>query len=692
MGALHEQLDEAFAEIEKLKTENKIKAESCESFKRAYNEQLIKSQTLSSELAKITLLFDTKVEELSLSNQRYEELKSNVKEKEAAITHLSQANDRLRTDSAQKLKELEEANTSISMALDEANARNMDQEQKIESFRDEIERLRELAMASAQKTSSEVKKGKKVYNELREKDDVMLKLEQENMKLEEELKWKKEKYDLLIQAHEKIKKQFHQKEKEWKQEKDTLYEEISTLQVNLDSQSRCSEDLQNRLNFCKQALDSEENKRKSMEVQLSESKTWLDNVSAEYEEAKSRIISLTNQRDKEIEKLREASSQKDKIYKEMDYKSRKLERENQELMASLKELQEAGIKEAGIYSSSSKLKNKFKAKEAEWASKLKSKDNIITMLHDELQASHSFVNSIEEQKILLQIEADILKETLKEAMEQLVKTNSELQEVNSELKQANEELEENFYKSKEIEFELQIWRSLAERLKSRLDENHQMRKEVEASLFDQVDVEIELRRDRESLIQILAEKEEEVNELKEKIKKRAFQETFEWFEEDWLRKELEKAILTQVEEEMNCRRIDDLQKLVRTLEMEFQNSTSSFSSRLVDILETTVKEAVVSKEKNDGIASDLERNFDVCGSLRSKLVGVSDKMSQMWMEDLQLGKKLERIVEKNSSRGGFDEWVDDHPTKENTQSLSPTKIGEASIMPKERLPFRTINN
>ncbi|VFQ61831.1 unnamed protein product [Cuscuta campestris] len=716
MGTLHEQLDEAFGEIERLKTENKKKSESCQGFMRAYNEQLLKTQSANSELAKLTLELNTKEAELLLSNQRCEELESNLKEKESAIRCLSSANDMVRADSAQKLKKLEEDNRSMSMALDEASARNMDQERKIESFRSEMERLREFVVASSQKTSSQVKKGEKASEELRQQnDDVMLKVEEVNRKLEDQLKWKKEQYDHLVEAHERIMKQFHQREKDWDEEKDTLCDKISTLQMNFESQTRHSEDLQSRLQLCNQALVHEESKRKSLEVQLSESKAFFDNVSAEYEEAKAKFENLSNQRDNDIRNLREVLRTKETTYKEMEYQFRKVEQENRELMASIKELQEAGIKEAGNFSSS-KLRNKLKSleqihrecsthlksKESEWASMLENKDKSITNLQKELQDSHSYLTLVEEQKIQSQIEAHVLQETLNEALEQLERTKSELEE-------ANKELEDNFYQSKEVEFELQLWRCLAERLEASLEENHQMRREVEASLFEQVDFEYELRRDKDRLVQILAQKEEELNELKEKIplqqknenKKRAFQETLELFEEEWLRKEVERAILTQIEADRNHKnlqhRLDYLQKLVMSLELEFEDSTSSFSSRLLEVLEKTMI-----KDKTTTAGSELENKFNVLhknveqlnayvSNMTSEFVGLSDRMSQMCMEDVQLSKKLGRML-RNSSNGNFDD-----PIKENSQNNtchSPTsnKILEAAAIVEDRLPLRPLNS
>nr|GMD36279.1 putative centromere protein [Ipomoea batatas] len=116
MDTVHEKLDEAMAEIQKLRADYKINAESSENFKRAYNKRLIKIRDASSNVDKLTLELSMKEDELSVGKQAYEELKSNLKDKEAAIKSLSSANGRLRADYAEKLKKFEEENRSMAKA------------------------------------------------------------------------------------------------------------------------------------------------------------------------------------------------------------------------------------------------------------------------------------------------------------------------------------------------------------------------------------------------------------------------------------------------------------------------------------------------------------------------------------------------------------------------------------------------
>ncbi|XP_016459252.2 uncharacterized protein At4g38062-like [Nicotiana tabacum] len=660
------------------------------------------------------MLLDMEEENRKLADQ--------LKWKKEQFSHLEEAHGKLR----QQLRKYEEDNRGLALALDGANATNLDQEQQIRSLKQEIEGLREF-LSSSQKKSSEAEKRANVSKELRHNDNVLLEMEEENKKLTDQLKWKKEQFSHLEEAYGKLRQQHREEEKEWVKERCTLLDEISKLQLNLDSQLRISKDLESRLWMCNQALAHEESRRKLLEVQLAESKTSFDSVCAEYEESKSTIESLTSQRDKEIANLRDILGTRDTLHKEMEYQFRRLEQENHELMTSLKEFQEAKIQEAGASSCSlSKLRNKLKgvelvhkdcfsnlkAKEAEWASKLEqltwelnccksslqSKGTLITELQEELETCELLtlqltlqneetsmmllvlksqflelhqrvaddyasmelgkregaenistlikqlntknealvrvqkdlekerekvallsekvesLNSEEQQQQLpLQREVDTLKKMLKEASasqhhlkEQVLHTKSDLKQVRDALDRANEELAESFSEGNELEFELQVWKSVAEKLKANLEENHQMRRQVEASLLAQADVEFDLKLETESLELKLAEKDRRVTELQqqlfdlnEELTRREqktllnvedktisqdLQKEVEYLEQEWVRKELEGAILAQVEAETKHKnekeslhqlveekdhRIYDLQKEVEYLEQEW---------------------------------------------------------------------------------------------------------------------------
>lgn len=522
MSTVYEELDEAKAEIEKLRADYRIKLEFSENLKRAHNEQMIKFQEANLKVDKISQQLNEKAEEISVANQMYEELKSKLKEKEAVIKHLTCVNDKLRADCREKLQSSEEENRGLALALYEANSKNTDQEQLIRSFKVEIEGLKGIVSVSENKCS-EVDRKHKAFQNMRPGEEVLLKLEEEKNKCENQLKWKKEQFSHLEEAHKKLRHEFQVSEKEWEKERASLIDEISRLQANLDSQTRISESLQSRLQMCNQALAHEESKRKYLEVQLSESKTNFDNVFAEYEEAKSTIESLTGQRDKEIASLRNSLGTRESIYKEMEYQVRMLEQEKKELMESLKELQEAQIREGGGSASSlTKLRNKLrcleqvhkdcsarlKSKEAEWhsqlevimdklnncSSELESKNILIDQLKIEAEGHDSLIVQLALHNEEAAVMVLVLRSGLFEAQVKLADVYVNLDQKNKEnkeslsllrgLEQVHKDCSARF-KSKEAEWNSQV-EFLTEKLKCCSSEM-----ESKNTLMDQLQMEAE---------------------------------------------------------------------------------------------------------------------------------------------------------------------------------------------------------
>ncbi|XP_031287652.1 uncharacterized protein At4g38062 [Pistacia vera] len=412
MERIYEELEEVKVENEKLRADCKSRAELCENLKKSHNEKLVKIHEASKKVEKQAQELNEKEEEVSEVKRVFGDLKCSLIEKESIIKRLSAANDKLRVDCDEKCRKWEGENRGLVLALDEANEKNIDQEQKINVFKAEIEGLKGL-LATSQKKCLEAERKAKASKELRERDDVLLKLEDENRKVENQLKWKKEQFKHLEEAHEKLHDQFRASKKEWEQERSKLLDEICSLQTNLDSQTRISADLQNRLQLCNQALANEESRRKYLEVQVSEFKTRYENTFAEYQDAKSQLECLTEQRDREIAALRHSLSTKETFHKEMKYQAGKLEQENQELLTSLKELQEAQIHKAGSASSLAKLRNKLRsveqmhrdcsanlrAKEAEWRSQLEKMDLKLNDYRSELERKDA---ALEEQKMELE--------------------------------------------------------------------------------------------------------------------------------------------------------------------------------------------------------------------------------------------------------------------------------------------------
>ncbi|KAL0461435.1 UNVERIFIED_CONTAM: hypothetical protein Slati_0031100 [Sesamum latifolium] len=796
MDGVYEELDEARAEIEKLREEYRIKAGLAESLKRAHNEQLSKNKEASSKLEKLAQELSEKDYEISTARGMCEELKSSLMEKESIIKNLSSAHDRLRVDCNEKLRRCEEENKALASALDDANAKNMDQERLISALKQEVEGVNRL-LSFSQKKCSETENRTEVSKESGQREDVFVKLEEESRKFEDQLKWKKEQFGHLEEAHKKLRNEVRMKEKEWEKEKAELLDGMSSLEMKLESQTRISQDLQHRLEMCNQALAHAESKRKLLEIQLLESRTSFDSVCAEYEDAKLNFENLTAQRDQEIASLRSSLGTKEILYREMEYQFKKLEQEKHELLVSVKELQEAQIRVAGT-SSSSKLQNKLKsieqvhkgcstnlkAKESEWRSQmeklseelnccrsaLKSRDTSLNELNRELEACDSLilklellnqetslvllvlksefreaqlrladnrscmdlkniqmqenvnelleqlenkkaalssvqqdleeerekvvtlskkVQTLEELQLPLQKELERLKEMLKESKtcqlqseEQVLQIQSDLEKVHDALDRANGELYEKFCEANQIEFELQIWKSIAEQLEENLKQNHQMRREVEASLLAQTEVELNLKQEKESLSHQLEEKEKEIDDLQQqlvevnesvKVVENAGAETETSFgnAEGGQKEKHGAENLHQLVEEKD-QRIYDLQQLVASLEQEFDSSTASFSSRLSQmqtemnglrksweqIKAAEVFKEVEIQEKNMMIV-ELETDL---GSSKTK---IQEMESQLEKKELELRRLVHELEAKISTS---DETI--KKLTENSMNLS----------------------
>ncbi|KAJ6314118.1 hypothetical protein OIU78_017722 [Salix suchowensis] len=407
MDRICEELDEAKAEIEKLKADLRCKAGFSDNLKKAHGEQLIRTQEACSKVEKQAQELNAKEEEITTVKRMCEDLQCSLNEKEFIIRRLSTANDKLKVDCGEKYKKWEEEKRGLMSALDESNEKSIDQEQKIHVFMEEMERYKGLLSAS-QKKCLEVEKNDKASREMRERDSMLLKLEEESGKVENQLKWKKEQFNHLEEAHEKLRYQFRESKKEWEMER-----------------LECQKILKIGSGCAMKALAHEESRRKYLEVEVSEFKARFENVFTEFQDAKSQLECLTTQRDIEIAALRHSLVTKETFYKEIEYKAGKLEQDNQGLLASLKELQEAGIRELGNPSSLAKMQNKLKsleqmhrncsanlkAKESEWSSQLEkltreldncrcaleSKETVAKELGMELENYHSVIMQLKLQ-------------------------------------------------------------------------------------------------------------------------------------------------------------------------------------------------------------------------------------------------------------------------------------------------------
>jgi hypothetical protein len=155
--------------------------------KKSHNEQLIKSQEARLKSEKQSQELNEKAKEISVAKQMCKELKCSLNKIESIIKQVSVANDKLIVDCDEKSLKWEKENKDLVLALDEANGKIMDQEQNLRAYREEIEGLKRCLSVS-QKKCLEANKRAKAFKELRERDDTLLNLEEENMKLQDQLK------------------------------------------------------------------------------------------------------------------------------------------------------------------------------------------------------------------------------------------------------------------------------------------------------------------------------------------------------------------------------------------------------------------------------------------------------------------------------------------------------------------------
>ena len=800
MDKVYEELDEAKAEVDKFKAELRAKTDSLENLKKSHNAQVKQIQEAKLKAEKLEQELLQKEDEISEAKQVCEDLKGNLNKKESIIKHLSAANDKLRVDCDEKFKKWEDEKRDLLLALEEANEKSENHEQQINLYRQEIESLKGCLSVSKKKCS-ETQKNLKASKDLRERDDMLEKLEEEKRKVEDQLKWKKEQFKHLEEAHEKLKDKFRSNKKEWEMEKSTLLDEISSLQDKLDSQMRISDDLQHQLQTCHQALAHVESQKKRLQVEVSDLKVRLDHASSEYHDAKSQLECLNSQRDKDIGELRYALKTKEAYLRESKYRIEKLEQENEELRMPLKELQEAQIQEAGASYSQSKLRSKLRnleqahkqcsstlqAKEAEWKSQLEklagdlnrcqfeleSKVAAVEELNMELERSHSLniemellneemsvmllvlrqgiseaqlnlanykgemepINKEREEKVLQLMKQLEMKEAalisaqkamneereraacltrqvqsyefskelqhslqneLDRHMEMLEESNicqlilkekvlqmecdlkEQLKEVHDALYSANIELDETISERNEMELELQIWKSIVERLKNDLEENHAMRKELETSLLTQVDVGESLKQEKDNLVYKLEEQERRIDQLEQELKVRETVASVSARGESSVYCESDEAAL-DTEAEMDTKQLR-VKELNHEMETKVQKSD--------DVLQRLMMENRNLIENVTRLSSEREIFLD-------HVQGLGHRINEFSTADTQLMDMLRSMVQsfENDGPGGTNLKKDDgFFVNENMLIHSPTRMKTLEVISGIRSPFKEVNN
>ena len=720
MEDIYKGLDEVKAEMKKLKADYRFKTELSESLKRAHNELLHKYQEAKKQIEKQAQKLNAKSEEISEARKIREDFTSVSHQKKISHRHTSSVNEKLRRDCGQKWQQLEGDIRVWVLALNEVMARNKELELNVCERHKEIEGLKRLLLDSERKCFEAEQKAQKAI-ELRQRDDMILTLDKTDGDVQNQLKWKSEQFKHLEEAYKGFQDQFLLSKEEWEKGKSALLEDISSLQTSLDSRTRILEGLQTHLEMCNR---------------VSEFKSSFDDVFAQCEEAKSKIQNLTVQRDEEIAWLINSFERKETLAKEIEFRIVHLEQENQVLGKSLKELQEAQMKNAGAASSLTKLLNKLisleqvhsnfsnnlKEKESEWSflmenvrtyidsCKFEVKDNEkqIQKLQMELENCHSTIKVLSKEISML---CTTLKSEISEAYSKMLypKAEMELHDKEKEdnekrgafeaLEKANLELAEN---------ELQNWKSDAESPKVCLDENQETYKQLETSLIAQAKLEQMLKNEKDSLLCIAKEQEKRIEGLQQQIFSleaiiAAKTEEVEASVKD------KDSILPVAEEKEIC--IANLQK-----DITFLKQDSNRREAETAVLERQAAEKSFEEEKErhlqimnekDQIIKDLqvlavslEQDSLKLSTEREDLLvhiqKICNRIGEFSFEDEKLMTNLGRILQNSVEETGraMDLMVDGElydSTRENSDTCFSGTTKKLEAGSDERLPLKEVN-
>ncbi|KAL2349017.1 hypothetical protein Fmac_003017 [Flemingia macrophylla] len=439
---VYEEMEKAKAEIEKLKAELRDKTNSLQNLKKSYNAQANKIQKAILKVGKLNQELLQKADEINDAEQIYGDINESLNDKESIIKHLSAANDELGAVGDVKFRKWEDEKRGFVLALEEANEKVLNQEQQMHWYRQEIESLK-ASLSVLNNKCLEKEKKIQASKELGETYDIFQKLEEGNMKVEEQLKWKKKQIKHLEEAHVKLIDQFKASKEEWELEKSSLLDEISSLQSLLDYYIRKSHDLRHQLQMCNQALAREE-------------------VSKLKKEKEEKCFQLMKQ----------------------------LELKHTFLISAEKDINEEGEKAACL----------MRQAESIIANELQHLPHNEHDRHKEMPEESIKCQLLKEKDLHLEI-------GLKE----------QLEEVYDALDRANIELDERIRERSEMEFELRIWKSFVERLRSDLEESLAMRKELENALLAQVDFSESLKQEKDSLAYRLGDKENIIHCLQQHV-------------------------------------------------------------------------------------------------------------------------------------------------------------------------------
>lgn len=422
------ELDDVEKELEKFREECRVKTQYIERLKNDRAEQF---QEIANLAEKRAAELDLKSEEIYELKRINEDLKSSLNEKEKCIMHLGLENKKIQERLTERVLKLEGSNCELVSSLDDVNARNCYLEENVSARNEEISCLKSL-LSAAEKKYIEAEEKVMQAKTMGLKEDVIMRLQEQNVSVQDKMKWRNEQFKHLEEAYKQLREKYRSSEEEWGKERSLLLDELSSLQISLDSQTRALEGVQSRLEMCNHALAREESKRKLLEAEISDFRTSFEDVYGQCEEKKSEIQRLTIMRNDEVAELRNSLGEKEALVKELKRKIVYLEQDNQELGDSLKEFREAQIRDAGGSSMTSKLRNKLRK------------------LEDVHKNCSSTLKSRESQwnDQIAKMEIDI------------VGYKSALTDKEEEIRELMTELEKCYYANEENHIELLIFRSV----------------------------------------------------------------------------------------------------------------------------------------------------------------------------------------------------------------------------------------
>ena len=190
--------------------------------------------------------------------------------------------------------------------------------------------------------------------------------------------------------------------------------------------------------------------------------------------------------------------------------------------------------------------------------KSQDKEDSVAYLKKQLEMMNDYLSKVQtdlerecKEKLTVKEELNRYKDMLDESsksqlsvMEQAVdmetKLTDELLEVHDVLKRVDSELTDKTNEGIELEFELQVWRSIAERLNMQVEESQAIRKKLEASLLAQAEVER------------MPKKETDKNEHQGVSNLNLQIGDDDRKEQELLARELEQAIIAHIMKERSC--------------------------------------------------------------------------------------------------------------------------------------------